>query len=207
MHRTQFKFGIGFCLILSLEPFNRLRYIGFQNDRFSDRWTAQFCAARPDACTLDAADLDQFLDVMKRQIRRYRAACDKRCLATIAGSLEPMFWAIFDLIERCLDLDEAACLCPMEWRLHRAEVLGPILMDIPWAMAAIGADIEPIAKALNDLAYATTDFQEHQAAVHGPPPPFAKTCPSLAARADRLAIRFFDAVNDLHCHSWRRRGW
>lgn len=194
-----------FSLALTLEPFEALRYIGASYD--PDRWVAKFCASRPGACTLDAADLDCFLELIKRLLRTYRAACHKGCPLTIAATLDMLFWTIFDLAERCLDLDEENCVCPMEWRVHRAESLSPMLIETAWVLRATDAGIEPIAKALEQLACAATEVHEQQQEVSGTYPPFAGDCPSLAARADRLAMTFFNTVNDLHCNNWPPAGW
>lgn len=207
MFFSRFDFCFGFSLALTLEPFHRLRYIGVDHDPTCDRWTAKFCASRPGGCTLDITDFDHCLEMIERLIRRYRAASDKGCPATIAASLEKLFWTILDPFERCVDLNEKDCVCPVEWRVHRAEGLGPILIDIAWALRAIGADIKPIARALEQLACATTEVHEHQQDVNGTYPPFVRDCPSLAARADRLAMTFFNTVNDLHCNNWPPAGW
>lgn len=196
-----------FSLALTLKRFEALRYIGASYDPTADRWVAKFCASRPAACTLDAADLDCFLELIKQLLRTYRAACDKGCPLTTAASLDMLFWTIFDLAERSLDLDEENCVCPMEWRVHRVEGLGPMLIDIALALGAIDAEIEPIAKALDQLACATTNVHEQQQDVNGTYPPFVKDCPSLAARADRLAMTFFNTVNDLRCNNWPPAGW
>ena len=207
MKHCTFEIGTSFCLTLSLARFEPLRYVDLRHGLASDRWVAKFCAARPGACTRDAADYDYFLERMDRQIQRYRTACGKGCPPMATAALEVMFPAIFNLVERCLDLTEEDCVCPMEWRLHRAEALGSILIEIAWALWAMDVDIAPIAKALEELACAATEVQERQAALCGPLPPFAIDCASLAARADRLAMKLFDAVNDLHCANWRELGW
>jgi hypothetical protein len=99
---SKFNTAFGFCLSLSLEQFDGLRYIGVEHDRVRERWVAKFCSTRPGGCTLGASDLDYLVEVMKRQIRRYRTACDKGCVASMAATLNMIFEAIFDQIERCV---------------------------------------------------------------------------------------------------------
>lgn len=206
MYSSKFKMSHCFCLSFTLEQFEGVRYIGLEHDRISNCWTAKFCSAKPGACTLGVAGLDYFLEQMKRQIQRYRAACDRNCLASIGTSLDIIFWAIFDVIERCSDLGEPDCVCPIEWRVHRAEIFGPILVDVAWARWAIGADIEALAKAVEDLACHVTDLCERLADREGVSGRSAKEDSSIAVRADRLAVKFFDAANDMRCNNWRKMG-
>lgn len=115
------------CLSLTVQDFDTLTEIGDGRGPVRGRWVSTFCSQTPGACTLDPGDRERFILALKRLIPRYRAACDMGNSRAVTARLEDLLWTVFEPIDRPVNREEAACVCPMEWRLSRGEALGPVL--------------------------------------------------------------------------------
>jgi hypothetical protein len=114
-----------------------------------------------------------------------------------------MFWLFADAIEGCLDLHNQDCVCSWTRRISDAEALIEFLLEVARAYWSLSVEDEWVGKELERLACLATDVFERDGS-------FARLAAddlSVEARADRLAVRLFDAANDLSCGNWANEAW
>jgi hypothetical protein len=165
-----------------------------------DRRPSSFCRS---GCTLSAKDAVDLVSALELMVRRYRAARASGIERSIVSRLEALFHLLADAIERCVDLSVETCVCSWERRIGNAEALTNFLDEIAHAYWSTGADHEWMYKDLERLACLTTDVVERGGSFSRP----ADSDQSARARADRLAVRLFDAANDLACNNWAQQDW
>lgn len=167
------------------------------------RWTSRFCGDRPGVCTLGGSDAIALINAVELGLRRYRGARGGGIHRPINTSLEVLFWLFHDAIERCLDLAEEECVCSWGRRIGDAEELTEFLLDTARAWWSTGSQREWMFKALERLACLATDVFERDGSISRP----TDDDQSVKTRADRLAVRLFDAANDLVCDNWAHEDW
>jgi hypothetical protein len=167
------------------------------------RWTSRFCGDRPNGCTLGGSDAIALVDAVEQGLRRYRGARGGGIHRPIEASVEVMFWLFHDAIERCIDLAEEDCLCSWARRIGDAEELIEFLLQVARAWWSTGAERRWMFKALERLACLATNVFERDGSISRP----ADDDQSVKSRADRLAVRLFDAANDLVCDNWADEEW
>lgn len=165
--------------------------------------TSRFCGAKTGSCTLSKSDAQAIVEAVERLIRRYHAARTGRIERSLIASLEALFALLFDAIECCLDLNFAGCVCSWKRRTGHAEVLSRFLIEVAQAYWSTGVKSEWMYKDFERLACLATDVFERDGSFKRP----ADNDQSAKAQADRLAVRLFDAANDLACNNWAQEDW
>lgn len=166
-------------------------------------WTSRFCGSEPGACTLGLSETANLIQAAERLVRRHRAACISGVDHAIIASLEALFFAFFDAIERCLDLNEKDCVCSWERRIGHAEQLIRYLIDVARVYWGTGAEHEWIVDQLENLARRACYVSERDGSfVSG-----SNSDRPIEASAGRLSMLLFDTANDLGCGNWAREDW
>ncbi len=173
------------------------------DDHLSSFGSSRFCGAKPGDCTLARSDAQVLVVAVERLMRRYNAARMAGIERSIIASLEALFTLLFDAIECCLDLNAEHCVCSWERRVGHAETLSRLLIEVGHAYWSTGAERDWMDKGFEHLACLATDVSERDGSISRP----ADDDQSVKARADRLAVRLFNAANDLSCNSWAQEEW
>lgn len=196
--------NITVCHLLTFNAKNLWEGLGLARDDHL-LWvsTSHFCGAKNGGCTLSKSDAQTILEAVERLVRRYYAARMGGIERSIIASLEALFGLLFDAIECCLDLYAEHCVCSWKRRVGHAEVLSRFLIEVAQSYWSTGADTEWMYKDLERLACLATDVFERDGSTSRP----AENDQSAKAQADRLAVRLFDAANDLSCNNWGQEDW
>lgn len=176
--------------------------LGLDRPSSGGRWLTRFCADKQRTCTLDVADATDFVYAVDQLLRRYHEARASSLERSIVYALKGLFCLFRDAIERCVELD-ADCNCSWDRRIGDCEALAPFLADIAQAYWSTGIEPAWMGKSIETLACRITDVVERNGLIARR----ADDDPSVEARADRLAVFLFDAVNDFHCGNWAHESW
>ena len=167
------------------------------------RWTSRFCGTEPGACTLGPSEAGNLVETAERFVRRHRAACISGVDHAIIANLEALFFAFFDAIQRCLDLNEKDCVCSWERRIGDAEQLIKYLITVARVYWSTGAEHEWMVDELENLACRACYVSERNGSfVSG-----SDSDRPIEAGAGRLSMLLFDTANDLGCGNWASEDW
>jgi hypothetical protein len=201
-------FKTRFCYILTFTADQVALALGqVGRDAALRRWPSRFCRSERGGCTLGASDAEALVMAIERLTRRCLAARRAGVERAIVASLEPLFQAIFDPIERCLDWEEKHCVCSWERRIGDSEELVKFLIDVARVYWSTGAEAEWMAREMEDLASRASDVCHRLGERDGFFGRYADDDPCAAARMDRLSMTLFNAVEDLRCGNWGNEDW
>ena len=165
------------------------------------RRTSKLCAITPGGCSLGQAEADALLAGYDRLCRRYRAL--RLAGLEPAPMVEALFCLLAEALEGSLDLDDTNCICSWTQRMSDAEALERFLLEVARAYWGTGKDSGWMTKEMERLACLATDVAERDGSITRR----AANDVSVGARADRLAVRLFDAANDIWCNNWSNEPW
>lgn len=114
-----------------------------------------------------------------------------------------LFFTLFRRARNVLSLKpESDYLSDVDWTLERGHYLGQAIMNIAAVTVSTELARQEVKRALKDLAHLATDISEWQMELTDQRPPVWMEA-SSAFRANRLAVFFYDAIEQIDIASRR----